>query len=201
MNSNDLEQLKHSMVQCGYKQLNKTSIIDFYEKCAGRCERCTASCRPVLAEGPWDAKVLIISNKTSKSEDMTNTIFPKGTLEGSQLNKYLEPLGLIRQDCKLCNAIQGYCVGGYEPSACLFWSRLLISVLQPKLIIMLGLETAKRFDLEKRLELNSLNYYRSGHIPTLILAHPSLNNLREEQHVQALDFLQKLDKNMLGDYL
>lgn len=199
MNKNDFELLKHLMVSSGYKTMNRESIIDFYEKRAGLCSLCTNMCKPVLAEGSWNSKVLIISNKTSKSDVAANMIFPYSTLEGAQLNKYLEPLGLVRQDCKLCNAIQGFSL--LESSACLFWVRLIIGIVNPKLIIMLGLETARRFDLESRIELNKLNHYRIGHIPTLVITHPSLNNLRQNQHVETLQFLQDLDKTLLGDYL
>jgi len=200
MKPQDFNWLLTMMKSCGYKEVNRDTILNFYERFAGSCKMCQHSCRPVLAEGDWNSKVLIISNRTTKTEDQQNKIFPPGTLEGSQLKKYLEPLGLIRQDCVICNSIQGFCLRDVEPDNCSFWSRLIINVLAPKLIIILGLETAYRYDLEQRVELNSLNYMRDGHVPTLILAHPSLNNLRQDQHLEALEFLQKLDKTLLGDY-
>lgn len=193
--------LLKEMKSHGYNRINKDTIYDFYINYAGKCDLCInkglcSICRSLQGEGDINSEYLFIGAITNKNEYNSGKIFPESYIEGKNLEKYLECLGLNRRDIFLVNSIQGYFDDDRaREMLCLFWIRLIIKIMKPKYVFLLGKETASRILPARKIDLHVIYYIESSKY--CVVEHPSLATLRSKSFESSCKFLMD-NKERLG---
>ena len=117
--------------------------------------------RPVLPEGPTNAKLVFVGEAGGETEEKLGRPFVGRS--GKFLNKELEKFGINRADVYITNVVKYRCIGVPTDSdvrKCEKWLREELETIKPKIIILLG-KTAEN----NTPRLNGIKY--------VALPHPS----------------------------
>ena len=189
------------MVVSQQEELNK---IDKLICGCDKCELARYRDKAVPGEGAADARIMIIGEGPGEENDKTGRPFVgRG---GRILDKYLDEAGLQREEMFLTNIIKCRMPHNATPnssvvSACQNYLNQQIDVIQPKIIITLGLTAAKLMLNNKRLTLASVcnNIFENKMYKLLCTYHPSSIRYNKEAGEQILNTLIKAKKMTEGD--
>lgn len=117
------DELKSACMQCTKCQLNKTRT------------------NVVFGDGSSNSEVLFIGEGPGKTEDETGLPFVGRA--GKLLDKFMEAVGISRQDVFIANIVKCRPPQNRDPlpneqEACIEWLRNQTALLQPKIIVCLG---------------------------------------------------------------
>jgi uracil-DNA glycosylase family 4 len=117
--------------------------------------------RPVLPEGPENAKIVFVGEAGGAEEEKTGRPFVGRA--GKFLDKELEKFGFKRADVYITNVVKYRCVGvpdEKDVKKCEKWLKAELEAVKPKIVVLLG-KTAEKHTPR----LNGVAY--------LALPHPS----------------------------
>lgn len=170
-------------VQLENNQLPSIKTLKLQASLCSDCTHGQMSTQTVFGEGPEDAQIMIIGEQPGDKEDLEGRPFvgPAGRL----LDYSLEKVGFVREECYLTNAVKHF---GFVPrgkkrlhqkpnasvvSACSHWLQQEIEIVDPTLIIYLGLTAAQsrlgnkvRIGRDRGIIIDHGKYH-------VITAHPS----------------------------
>lgn len=120
---NNWEQLKSACTQCT------------------KCQLCQTRTNVVFGDGRFDAEVLFIGEGPGQTEDETGIPFVGRA--GKLLDKFLESVGISRQEIFIANIVKCRPPKNRDPQpqeqeACIEWLRNQVALMQPKIIVCLG---------------------------------------------------------------
>ena len=149
---------------------------------ANNCQKCqlaNARNNVVFGKGNEKADILIIGEAPGKEEDLIGEPF-KGRA-GKLLTEILFSINLSRNDVYITNTVkcrppQNRNPSSTEISSCSHFLDKQISLISPKVIILLGKIAAERIlnTSEPMAKLRSnIHYYKETNIPTLVFYHPA----------------------------
>lgn len=159
------------------KELQNKEIIARIANC-NLCELHLSRNKTVPGEGPLDARIMIVGEGPGEQNDKTGRPFVgKG---GAILDKYIVSAGLKREDIFLTNIIKCRMPHNATPSAnivsrCMEYLSEQIDIIQPKVIIALGLSAAKLLLKDNKLRLADLHdkTFNQGAYDIVCTYHPS----------------------------
>ena len=147
-----------------------------YSTCT-KCKLHTGRIKFVYGEGNPDALAMLIGEGPGEQENLTGRPFvgPAGNL----LTKMLKAINLSREDVYICNIVKCRPPNNRNPEpeereACLPYLLEQIDIIQPKLILMLGLVAAQTL-LNTKLSMEKLRQTTHSFqgIKTFVTYHPS----------------------------
>ena len=147
-----------------------------YSTCT-KCKLHTGRIKFVYGEGNPDALAMLIGEGPGEQENLTGRPFvgPAGNL----LTKMLKAINLSREDVYICNIVKCRPPNNRNPEpeereACLPYLLEQIEIIQPKLILILGLVAAQTL-LNTKLSMEKLRLttHSFKDIKTFVTYHPS----------------------------
>ena len=149
---------------------------------ANNCQKCqlaNARNNVVFGKGNEKADILIIGEAPGKEEDLIGEPFIGRA--GKLLTEILFSINLSRNDVYITNTVkcrppQNRNPSSTEISSCAHFLDKQISLISPKVIILLGKIAAERIlnTSEPMAKLRSIiHYYKETNIPTLVFYHPA----------------------------
>ena len=149
---------------------------------ANNCQKCqlaNARNNVVFGKGNEKADILIIGEAPGKEEDLIGEPFIGRA--GKLLTEILFSINLSRNDVYITNTVkcrppQNRNPSSTEISSCSHFLDKQISLISPKVIILLGKIAAERIlnTSEPMAKLRSIiHYYKETNIPTLVFYHPA----------------------------
>ncbi len=114
------------------------------EKAIEACKKCPlhkTRTRPVVGEGPLNAKIMFIGEAPGREEDLTGRPFVGRA--GKVLTEVLESLGIKREDVFIGNIVKCRPPNNRDPTdkekaLCSPWLDMQISIIKPKILVALG---------------------------------------------------------------
>ena len=184
-------------------QQEKLNCIEKLICACDKCELAQHRNKAVPGEGAADAEIMIIGEGPGEENDKTGRPFVgRG---GKILDKYLEEAGLQRDKMFLTNIIKCRMPHNATPnqaviSACQDYLTQQIEVIQPKIIITLGLPAAKLMLKNKQLTLASIceDIFDYETYKILCTYHPSSIRYNKEAGQQIAHTLEKAKKLIEG---
>ena len=149
---------------------------------ANNCQKCqlaNARNNVVFGKGNEKADILIIGEAPGKEEDLIGEPFIGRA--GKLLTEILFSMNLSRNDVYITNTVkcrppENRNPNSTEISSCAHFLDKQISLISPKVIILLGKIAAERIlnSSEPMAKLrSSIHYYKETNIPTLVFYHPA----------------------------
>ncbi|MBL6819107.1 MAG: uracil-DNA glycosylase [Gammaproteobacteria bacterium] len=149
---------------------------------ANNCQKCQLANgrnNVVFGEGNEKADILIIGEAPGKEEDLIGEPFIGRA--GKLLTEILFSINLSRNDVYITNTVkcrppENRNPNSTEISSCAHFLDKQISLISPKVIILLGKIAAERIlnTSEPMAKLRSnIHYYKETNIPTLVFYHPA----------------------------
>jgi len=95
--------------------------------------------RPVLPEGPENAKLVFVGEAGGETEERLGRPFVGRS--GKFLNKELEKFGINRAEVYITNIVKYRCIGVPEEKdvkKCEKWLRNELEIIRPKMVVLLG---------------------------------------------------------------
>jgi DNA polymerase len=149
-------------------------------KIVENCERCELYKKrrnTVFGEGPEDAKLVVVGEAPGKEEDIQGRPFvgPSGEL----LTDMLNAINIFRKDVFItsvikCRPPRNRTPGHEEIAACFPFLRHQLSLINPSLILALGLVAAQTL-LKEKAPLKSLRgrFHQLGNAKVMVIYHPA----------------------------
>ena len=206
MSVNVLRQYLEFLKNCGIKELyypqsDKQKHLTELQKQYSTCLKCPLHKNRhkfVYGEGNPDAIAMLIGEGPGEQEDITGRPFVGAA--GQLLEKMLSAINLKRSDVYITNIVKCRPPGNRNPEAeerraCLPYLLEQIQIIQPKLLLLLGLVSAQTL-LNNN---NTLGWHRGKihyfmDIPTLVTYHPSALLRNQEWKKPAWIDLQEFQK-------
>lgn len=178
-----------------------------WEKLYDECNKCTkcplyqTKTNTVFGSGNKNADLMFIGEAPGESEDLQGKPFVGRS--GQLLDKYLDAVGLKREDTYIANIIKCRPPKNRDPKpeeqdACIDYLRRQLSLINPKVIVCLGRISAMRI-IKPDFKITSEHgkWFKKGNYLICAVYHPAalLRDPRKRDDMMA-DFLsirQKLD--------
>jgi len=111
-----------------------------------QCSLCKTRIKPVLPEGNFHSRIVMIAQSPGKVENQTGRMFTGPT--GKVFDELLENADVSRDDFYLTNLIKCMLIKSRDPSreqrdACTPWLIKEIEIIQPEVIVPLGFQATK----------------------------------------------------------
>lgn len=144
-----------------------------------RCERCPLSAtrtNAVPGDGPTDASVVILGEGPGRNEDLQGRPFVGAA--GKKLDELLKDAGLERADVYITNVVKCRPPENRRPTAaeadaCDPYLRRQLSLIRPKVVVLLGDSALKRFLPEEGLSRAHGRLFDSGRFALFPTYHPA----------------------------
>ncbi len=148
-NCGDFEERVGKMVEAGYETVSREIIV------CTRCQLHKNAIKRVIGKGSSDPKVLFIGEAPGKNENETG--IPFCGRAGKKLDKMIEYMGLSEMDWTVINTVKCRPPENRRPKAseiecCRPFLIAQITLLDPKIIVLLGNTAEKSYFLENKLE-------------------------------------------------
>lgn len=194
-----LELLRNLGVKEIYSPANpKADLLTSLSLSYASCQKCPLAAgrnKLVYGEGNPDARALLIGEGPGAEENRSGRPFVGEA--GKLLDRMLAAIELDRSEIYICNIVKCRPPGNRNPEpterqACLPYLLEQISIIQPQLILMLGLVAAQTL-LESRLTLEKLrqSVHTFENIPSYVTYHPAALLRNPNWKVPAWQDLQK----------
>lgn len=176
-----LELLKNSGIKELYRaESNKLNILtklhDKYETCT-KCPLHVGRIRFVYGEGNADATAMLIGEAPGEQENISGRPFVGAA--GQLLDKMLIAINLQRSDVYITNIVKCRPPGNRNPEAnerlaCIPYLVEQIQIIQPKILLILGLVAAQTlFDNTNTLQWHRDKVHEFMGIPAYVTYHPA----------------------------
>lgn len=176
-----LELLKNSGIKELYRaESNKLNILtklhDKYETCT-KCPLHVGRIRFVYGEGNADATAMLIGEAPGEQENISGRPFVGAA--GQLLDKMLIAINLQRSDVYITNIVKCRPPGNRNPEAnerlaCIPYLVEQIQIIQPKILLILGLVAAQTlFDNANTLQWHRDKVHEFMGIPAYVTYHPA----------------------------
>jgi len=162
--------------------INKKTSFDDLKLESNNCQQCVLSKtrnKVVFGKGNENSDILIIGEAPGKEEDLTAEPFVGRA--GKLLTEILLSIKLSRDDVYITNTVKCRPPENRNPSSdeiesCASYLDKQISLISPKVIILLGKVAAERIlnSSEPMVSLRKkIHYYKDTKIPTVVFYHPA----------------------------
>jgi uracil-DNA glycosylase family 4 len=143
----------------------------------------------VPGEGPLDAKVMIVGQNPGADEDETGRPFVGRA--GKYLTKTLAEYGIKREDVFITNIVKHVSPENRKPypdevAACLPYLNIQISIIKPKLIVLLGASA------KETPRLDGIKYIQIIH-PSAAMRFTKMREKFREQIAELSSLLAKMN--------
>ena len=167
-NCGDFEERVRKLVEAGYETVAREVIA------CTRCPLHKSAIRRVIGKGSCNPKVFFIGEAPGKTENETG--IPFYGRAGKKLDKMVEYMGLSEEDWMVTNTVKCHPPENRKPrineiECCKPFLIAQITLLDPKIIILLGNTAEKSYCPEKKLEWGVPEEYEGRTI--LKLYHPA----------------------------
>ena len=123
-----------------------------------KCQAChlpSLGARPVPGDGPIPSDVFFLAQNPGKNEDIQGR--PLVGQSGRLFNQLLKNIGCARELCFVSNLIKCLTPSNKEPSpdciqACSHWLDIELGLVQPKIIVLMGVPACRRFGFTDTME-------------------------------------------------
>ena len=142
-----------------------------------RCELCRTRTNIVLERGSRTAKLMFVGEAPGKNEDEQGVPFVGAA--GQLFDKYLEAVGIERDEVYICNILKCRPPQNRDPlpaeqDACIDFLRAQVRLVDPKIIACLGrISAAKLISPDLRITRDHGKFYQKGKFLMCALYHPS----------------------------
>ncbi len=154
-------------------------LSDTLEKCkiCTRCSLCKTRTNTVFGAGSESASLMFVGEAPGEKEDISGIPFvgPAGKL----LDKYLEYVGIKRDDVYIANILKCRPLNNRDPleeeqQACIGYLREQVRAIRPKIIVCLGRIAAKKLiDPDFRISSQHGQWFDSHGFKLCAVYHPS----------------------------
>ncbi len=181
-----------------------TTLSELREQCNSctACELHKTRTNVVFGSGNEKAKILFIGEAPGKNEDEQGLPFVGAS--GRLLDKYLDAVGLSREDAYIANILKCRPPENRDPKedeeqACIGYLRKQLSIINPKIIVCLGRISAyKIIKPDFKITAEHGKWFKKGDYLITAVYHPSalLRDPRKRDDMMA-DFIEikkKLDE-------
>ena len=162
--------------------INEKTSFDDLKLESNNCQQCVLSKtrnKVVFGKGNENSDILIIGEAPGKEEDLTAEPFVGRA--GKLLTEILLSIKLSRDDVYITNTVKCRPPENRNPSSdeiesCASYLDKQISLISPKVIILLGKVAAERIlnSSEPMVSLRKkIHYYKDTKIPTVVFYHPA----------------------------
>lgn len=180
------------------------NLKDLYTDCMN-CKKCalySARTHVVFGDGDLKSELMFVGEAPGRDEDMQGKPFVGRA--GQLLNKFLEEIGLKREDVYIANIIkcrppENRVPLPEEAESCLPYLRNQVAIINPKIIVCLG-ATAMKYIMgpDMRITRDRGNWVTRKGVSLMCVFHPAAL-LRDASKVEVTkrDFLkikQKMDE-------
>lgn len=149
------------------------SVCNSCKKCAigSKRKNCVFGC------GNKNADIMFIGEAPGQTEDETG--IPFVGLAGKHLDKFLQAVGIERDDVYIANILKCRPEGNRDPSEteqdnCIDYLRQQVKLIKPKLIVCLGRISAMRLiKPDFRITREHGTFFKKGNISITAVYHPS----------------------------
>lgn len=175
-----LEQLKKEMENCR------------------ACRLCEKRTQTVFGRGSEKAKILFVGEAPGQNEDLQGLPFVGAA--GQLLDRYIEFIGLEKEDYYIANVIKCRPEGNRDPlpeeeEACMPYLRRQVQILRPQILICLGRIAAKRIiSPDFRITRDHGKWFSAGGIKMMATFHPSALLRDPRKKEEALDDFKAIAK-------
>lgn len=148
----------------------------------------------VPGDGPPDALVVIVGEGPGRNEDLQGRPFVGAA--GRQLDGLLKDAGLSREEAYITNVVKCRPPDNRRPmvgeaDACAPYLERQLSLIRPRVVVLLGDSAMKRFLPEETLAVAHGNVFNRGSLALFPTYHPAaMIYNRELQKVSSDDFRQ-----------
>lgn len=167
-NCGNFEERVRKLVEAGYETVAREAIA------CTRCPLHKSAIRRVIGKGSCNPKVFFIGEAPGKTENETG--IPFYGRAGKKLDKMVEYMGLSEEDWMVTNTVKCHPPENRKPrvneiGCCKPFLIAQITLLDPKIVILLGNTAEKSYCPEKKLEWGIPEEYEGRTI--LKLYHPA----------------------------
>lgn len=143
-----------------------------------KCELCKTRTNTVFGCGNRNAELMFIGEAPGEKEDLSGTPFVGRA--GQLFDKYLEAVGIEREDVYIANMLKCRPPKNRDPlpseqDMCIDYLRDQIRLIKPKMIVCLGRISAMRLiDPNYKITVQHGQWVRKGNFDMTAVFHPSL---------------------------
>ena len=181
--------------------MNNTSWETLYNECneCKKCSLCETKTNTVFGSGNKYATLMFIGEAPGEKEDLQGLPFVGAS--GKLLDKYLDAVGLNREDVYIANILKCRPPKNRDPKpeeedACIDFLRKQLELIQPKMIVCLGRISAMRL-IKPDFKITSEHgkWFKKGNFLMCAVYHPSalLRDPRKRDDMMA-DFIMLKNK-------
>lgn len=181
--------------------MNNTSWETLYNECneCKKCSLCETKTNTVFGSGNKNATLMFIGEAPGEKEDLQGLPFVGAS--GKLLDKYLDAVGLNREDVYIANILKCRPPKNRDPKpeeedACIDFLRKQLELIQPKMIVCLGRISAMRL-IKPDFKITSEHgkWFKKGNFLMCAVYHPSalLRDPRKRDDMMA-DFIMLKNK-------
>lgn len=181
--------------------MNNTSWETLYNECneCKKCSLCETKTNTVFGSGNKNATLMFIGEAPGEKEDLQGLPFVGAS--GKLLDKYLDAVGLNREDVYIANILKCRPPKNRDPKpeeedACIDFLRMQLELIQPKMIVCLGRISAMRL-IKPDFKITSEHgkWFKKGNFLMCAVYHPSalLRDPRKRDDMMA-DFIMLKNK-------
>ena len=181
--------------------MNNTSWETLYNECneCKKCSLCETKTNTVFGSGNKNATLMFIGEAPGEKEDLQGLPFVGAS--GKLLDKYLDAVGLNREDVYIANILKCRPPKNRDPKpeeedACIDFLRKQLELIQPKMIVCLGRISAMRL-IKPDFKITSEHgkWFKKGNFLMCAVYHPSalLREPRKRDDMMA-DFIMLKNK-------
>jgi len=181
--------------------MNNTAWETLYNECneCKKCSLCETKTNTVFGSGNKNATLMFIGEAPGEKEDLQGLPFVGAS--GKLLDKYLDAVGLNREDVYIANILKCRPPKNRDPKpeeedACIDFLRKQLELIQPKMIVCLGRISAMRL-IKPDFKITSEHgkWFKKGNFLMCAVYHPSalLRDPRKRDDMMA-DFIMLKNK-------
>ena len=181
--------------------MNNSAWEILYNECneCKRCSLCETKTNTVFGSGNKNASLMFIGEAPGEKEDLQGLPFVGAS--GKLLDKYLDAVGLSREDVYIANILKCRPPKNRDPKpdeedACIDFLRKQLELINPKIIVCLGRISAMRL-IKPDFKITSEHgkWFKKGNYLMCAVYHPSalLRDPRKRDDMMA-DFIMLKNK-------
>ena len=164
---------------------SKEKLIEELSREINSCKKCElwkTRNKPLVGDGPVDAKILMIGESPGYNEDLQNKAFVGDA--GRILDQLLGLINLKRNDIYITNILKCHPPKNHNPNrqeidSCIGYLYRQIDIIKPKIIITLGKYASKEIFNKFNLEFTRISelhgkLFEVGKVKIIPLYHPAV---------------------------